>query len=116
MGKEIEKKQDKDLIFDKDLEKYFIYLNNKIEDLKKTRDEIRRIIHKSMKENNIRSLETEKMKLYIVDEGTVEKFDKAKFRKENKPLYDKYTHIEKRAEYLVIKGKDNESEDSEISD
>lgn len=91
-----------------EFENYIVFLEdlkNKYTDAFNT---AKKKLQKEMENHNVRSISNEKFTISIVDPTTVEDFNKTKFKKEHKDLYDKYTLLRHKDGCLrvVFKNKD----------
>lgn len=94
------------------LEDFINNLNAKLDDLKAKKAELMKGLLQQMKDNNVKSLETPRMKITIKDSYIQKKVDSNKLKEELPDVYAKYLKETRVSESVLIKMK-GEQEDAQ---
>ena len=86
-----------------------VKFERQMKELNERRDNLKRLIKEEMERKNIISIKDEFNGLtvtYVPQQSELEKFNKDKFKKEHRAIYDEYVTLDgKREAYIVVKTK-----------
>ena len=95
------------------IEDFIINLNAKVKEFENKRDKLVATLLQQMRDNNVKSLETPRMKIAVKDSYVTRKVDSKRLKEELPDIYAKYIKESRVAESLTITMKGEQKEDAQ---